>query len=388
MKIAVVTPGILPVPSVKGGAVETLIDYILEYNECFLNHEIIVYGIDDNKLSDFNFSNFKKTRFHLFNQQSVIYRLKRKLYSYFNYNYYYNSFLDYFAVAIRKEISCLQFDVVVVENRPGFILPLSLCTNAKVVLHLHNDTLDKEAKDAKKILDKCAKIFTVSNYIKSKVDTIMPTDKVQIVYNGIDIEKFRNPSLLEINRSNFGLKDDDFVVVYAGRIEPIKGIKELIEAFLLLSDYEKIKLLIVGGGNGNNDESEFISEMHKLALSIPEKVIFTGFQSYGKIPSILSLCNMGVIPSICEDAFPLSCIENMTIGLPLVVTKSGGIPDAVDEECAIIVEKDSDLVSNLATAILELYIDEDRRLKMSTHAKERSKLFSKEKYALSFFSNL
>lgn len=389
MKIAVVTPGVLPVPAVKGGAVETLIDYVVDYNECFLNHEITVYGIYDNKLSAYTSLSYKKACFNLLNQQSFKYRLKRKIYSLFKDTYYYNSFLDYFAVAVGKKISCMQFDIIVVENRPGFILPLSLCTNAKIVLHLHNDTLDKETKYAKDIVDCCSGILTVSDYVKQKVCSITPTDKVHVVYNGIDLERFKNPQVFNFSRSILSLSNDDFVVVYTGRIEPIKGVKELLEAFILLSAYKKIKLLIVGGNfDASNIEDQFITEMRQLASLIQEQVFFTGFQPYEKIPEILSLCDMAVIPSICEDALTMTSLEDMAVGLPLVVTKSGGIPEAVDEKCAIIVDKDSNLVENLAKSILILYNDQNMRQEMSKHAKERSTLFAKDRYSESFFQIL
>jgi hypothetical protein len=45
MNIAIILPGILPVPSLKGGAVETLIDYLIEYNELNPEHEITILGV-------------------------------------------------------------------------------------------------------------------------------------------------------------------------------------------------------------------------------------------------------------------------------------------------------------------------------------------------------
>ena len=388
MNIAIITPGVLPVPSVKGGAVETLIDYLIEFNEITLDHEITIYGIDDICLSHNNLHCYKNVNFNLINQRSLIYRLKRKIYSLLYKDCYYNFYLDYFIKIVSKKIANENFDIVVIENRPGFIMSLVHKTNAKIILHLHNDLLNKDTKDAKKILEYCKCVFTVSKYIKNRVDTIMPNNKVQVVYNGIDFEKFNNPPILKISRTNFHLSEDDFVVVYTGRIEPVKGVKELLEAFSLLSDYKKIKLLIVGGGNGNVNEGRFFSEMHKLASSMPGKVIFTGFQSYENIPSILNLSNIAVVPSIWEEPLSLTSLEHIAAGLPLVVTKSGGIPEIVDEKCAIVIENDTCLVDNLAKSILVLFNDQSMRSEMSKHAKERSALFSKESYCESFFQKI
>lgn len=389
MKIALIIPGTLPVPAVHGGAVETLIEYLIDYNEQYLNHEITIFGIDDRELSHFDFSQYKQTRFYLLNQQSYSTKIKRKLYQLFNKNFYYNYFLDYFASDISRKLGRDNFDIVIVENRPGFVLPISLCTNAKIILHLHNDTLDKDTKDAKAIVDACSKILTVSDYVKRRVGTITSTDKIDVVYNGIEIDRFLNPQVSGISRSDWGLSDDDFVVVFTGRITQIKGVKELLQAFILLSEYPNIKLLLVGGSfNDTSKEDLFMKEMRQMSSQISEQIFFTGFQSYEKIPSILSLCDMAVIPSICEDALTMTSLEDMAVGLPLVVTRSGGIPEAVDEKCAIIVEKDSDLIKNLAKAILVLYNDQNMRAEMSKHAKERSAMFSKESYCNSLFQSL
>jgi spore coat protein SA len=385
MKIAAIIPGVLPVPAVKGGAVETLIDYILEYNECNLTHEITVFGIDDNDLADYNFKQYNKTFFELLKLKSLTYRLKRKLYSFSIKSHYYNSFLDFFVDVIGKKISKMQFDVIIVENRPGFVLSLSQYTNAKIILHLHNDTLNKNTENAKEILERCTNVLTVSNYIKKQVDTIMPTDKVHVVYNGIDLDMFKRLPCLSINRNRFNLSENDFIVVYIGRIEPVKGVKELLEAISLLYDYKKIKLLIVGGGNGNVNSGEFFLEMQKIARSMSDKVVFTGFQSYNDIPSILHFCDVAVVPSIWEEPLSLTSLESMAVGLPLVVTRSGGLPEAVDDKCAIILENDSYLAQNIAKNILVLYNNQKQKEEMSKHARERSALFSKEKYCESFF---
>lgn len=389
MKIAIVIPGVLPVPAVKGGAVETLIEYLIDYNESLLDHEITIFGIHDEGLCHFDFAHFKHTKFNLLDQKSWLNKLKRNIYKFFKKSCYYNYYLDYFALEASRKLARNKFDIIVVENRPGFVLPISLRTKAKIILHLHNDTLYKDTKDAKAIVDACSEILTVSDYVKRRVCAITSTNKVNVVYNGIDLDRFSNPETSGVSRADWGLSDDDFVVVFTGRITQIKGVKELLQAFILLSEHPKIKLLLVGGSfNDTSREDQFMIEMRQMSSQISGQIFFTGFLPYEKIPSVLTFCDMAVIPSICEDALTMTSLEDMAIGLPLVVTRSGGIPEAVDEKCAIIVEKNNELVANLAKAILSLYKDEDKRLRMSAHAKERSSLFSKEKYAFSFYSKL
>lgn len=387
MKIAIITPGVLPVPPLKGGAVEILIDYIIQYNEDKLTNSIDVYGIFDPTLKDYNFEGYTKTNF-IFLNYSFFQRFKRKIFELSHRRFYYNSFLDYFGYVACKNITERKYDVIVVENRQGFVVPLSERIKSKIILHLHNDTFCPEAKDALAIAKRCDAIFTVSNYIKKKVELVKYA-KGYVVYNGIDLENFQGSINRSLSRESFGLCNDDFVVVYTGRIEKIKGIKELLEAFLLLSPNKDIKLLVVGGNlDENANDDGFMDEVHRLALSIGKQVVFAGFQMYSNIPEILRLCDIAVIPSICEDALTMVSLEDMAVGLPLIVTRSGGIPEAVDEECAIIVDKEFNLPLKLKDSILQLYNDKDLRIRMSLHAKERAKLFSKDKYAQSFFSAL
>ncbi len=389
MNVAIVTSGILPVPPVKGGAVENLVKFYLDYNEVQnVDIQFTVYSVYDKLVPNTDLLKYKKTKYVFINTSIFISKLRKLLFRFTSRNLYYHHSWEFFISEIAHKVKKEKFDVIIVENRPGFALRLSKSTDAKLILHLHNDMLNIDSKDASEIFSLYTKVLTVSRYIKERVDTIMPTNKVQVVYNGIDLEKFKNPFNIEINRKNFHLLEDDFVVVYTGRIEAVKGVKELLKAFSLLFDYKKIKLLIIGGGNGNVNEGEFFLEMAELASSIPEQVFFTGFQSYDKIPLILSLCDIAVVPSIWEDPFPTTVLESLAAGLPLIVTRSGGIPEAVNENNAIVLDRNDNLVTNLANSIVELYLNKDKRTLMSVHAKECSRLFDKDIYAKKLLSNL
>lgn len=372
MKIAVITPGILPVPAVKGGAVETLTEYYLVQNEQTKEHSFTVYSIFNNALTDYDFSHYRQTKFYFQNLHSLKIKIRRKLYQYTHKNFYYNYYLEYFLTDVIKRMKKERFDLIIVENRQGFVPILAkVFSNIPIILHLHNDTLDQNQPYAKEILHACTKIITVSNYVKKQVDTIDTTNKVEVVYNGINLENFCTENTSKLSRKDLGLSDNDFVVVYSGRIERIKGIYQLIEAFQLLQDYKDIKLLIVGGEiNASN-----------------EQIISFGSIPYKEISPILSLCDIGIIPSICEDALTMTSLEDMAMGLPLIVTRSGGIPEAVDEQCALIIDnKECNLPEKLAAAILSLYKNEEQKKQMSIHGKQRALLFSTKKYNDSFFN--
>lgn len=388
MNIAIITTGILPVPAIKGGAVETLIDILINYNEDHREHFITIFGTYDKEFEKMDFSKYKRTEFVLTNNNSFVTKVKRKIFQYTHNSFYYNYYLDFFAAEVSKKIAHGSYDVLVSENRPGFILALRKKFNGRLFLHLHYDNLYKGVEFAEEVVSACTGVLAVSSYIKERVCTLESSKgKVNVVYNGIDLEKFREISDANITRAQFKLKEEDFVIVFTGRIEPIKGIKELLEAFASIKEYPDMKLLIVGSASVTDlSKNQYLGEINKISSALGDRVIFTGYQQYKDIPAILQLCNLSVIPSVCEEAFPLTALESLSSGLPIIATRSGGMPEAVDDNCSIILEKDEHLVENLIRSILKIYKDRNLQQDMSKHAVEQSKKFSKENFASNFFA--
>ena len=86
---------------------------------------------------------------------------------------------------------------------------------------------------------------------------------------------------------------------------------------------------------------------------------------------------------------PLTTVlEAQAMGLPIITTRRGGIPEEVAEDNAILLDTNEYFVKNLASAILDLYSHPDKRKKMAKASLERSKLFDKETYAKNFFAAL
>ena len=87
-----------------------------------------------------------------------------------------------------------------------------------------------------------------------------------------------------------------------------------------------------------------------------------------------------------DEPFGLTVVEAMAAGLPLITTRSGGIPE-ICEGVATIVERDN-IIENLANTIFDLYQHPGKRKQMSAASLERSKLFDKETYAKNFYKAL
>lgn len=388
MNIAIITSGILPVPSIRGGAVEYLIDCYLEYNNIHNLHCITVYSIKDKRLSTHPAFNSISNNYHFINTYSIIAKIRKKIHHFLYHGqekYHYS--IEFFLHEAIKHIRHMNYDVIIIENRPNYALKLQNKTNAKIIYHLHNDILNSETQDNALIYNLASGIITVSNFITNRVKEINVNDTIcRTVYNGIDFHAF-NSTTEDINRKTLGLQSSDFVIIFSGRLIPEKGIEPLIEAMNELKNHSDIKLVVIGGveyGN-NNPQSTFLQKIVTRAKVIGN-ILFTGYVAHEKVAEYLHLSDIAVLPSLWEEPFGLTCIESMAAGLPLITTHKGGIPEIVDKDSAILVDVDKNLPKTLSESIMFLYSHPQKRLSMSKAAVSRAKLFDKAQYAKEFFN--
>lgn len=388
MRIAVLTSGILPVPAVLGGAVENLIDFYLEYNEAHHLHDITIYSVSHPMTKNHPALASKVNHYYYIDVNSLWSKIKRKLYYYTHGEEYHHYFIEYFLEQSIKHIRKQNYDCIILENRPSYSLKLKQITTAKFVYHLHNEKLTIQTPEFQDIYSAASCIISVSNFITKSVKTINANDtKCVTVYNGINLEAFSQKSN-NITRQEFGLNNQDFVLIYSGRINPEKGIKELIEAMKMLADYPQIKLLIIGssffGNTTGNDD--FTKELRESVKDIQDKIHFTGYIPYQKVPSYLKLADLAVVPSMWDEAFGLTVLEAMAAGIPLITTRSGGIPE-ICENVACIINREN-IIDDLAEAIVNLYNHPEIRANMSSQSFKRAQKFSKEEYATNFYKAL
>ena len=388
MKIAILTCGMLPIPAVQGGAVENLIDFYLEHNNQKKLHDITIYSPWDNKVKNHPALSSDVNHYIYINEKSLKTRIARRIYKCFHSKEYYNHFIEYYFEKVYSNLKKKDLDIIILENCPGYAYKLSQRGFKNLILHLHNDLLHSSSRYHDEIFNSLTKILTVSDFIKQRVSSIQPNNKIQTIYNGIDVKMFSPKEKISISRKMLGFSESDFIIVYSGRINNEKGISELIDALLNLKDYPQIKLMVLGSSFFDNIkyEDEFISSLKNKAKEIENKITFTGYISYNQVPDYLQLADIAVLPSMWEEPFGLTIVEAMSIGLPLITTRSGGIPE-ICEGIAIIVDR-KDISKNLTAAILALFNNPEKRKHMSAAGSKRAKLFDKEIFAKNFFASL
>ena len=145
--------------------------------------------------------------------------------------------------------------------------------------------------------------------------------KVQVIPAGVDLDLFRPVNRAQA-RQVLGLTDKR-VILYVGRLEPLKGLDILIRALALLEGAAETRLLIVGGTLGLDRELGRLKSL-AIRLGIEGRVTFTGAVKQAELPNYYSAADVFVLPSYYES-FGLVALESMACGTPVVASRVGGL---------------------------------------------------------------
>jgi glycosyltransferase involved in cell wall biosynthesis len=155
---------------------------------------------------------------------------------------------------------------------------------------------------------------------------LVPGRKLEVVYNFIDDQRFTKVSTADRlrTRTQLGLEPNHLAIGTVGDVTPRKGQIYLVRAMpQLLRHVPEARLLLIGKGYRNH-----VAEVRQEAerLGIAPSITFCGHRS--DIRNVLAALDIYALASI-EESFPLSTLEAMAAGLPLVTTTAGGLPECV-----------------------------------------------------------
>lgn len=386
-KICFITQCSLPIPTVKGGAVETLVEYLLDENEIDKNFEFTVYSIAD-KEADKISKKYKYTTIKYIEKSKgwlnkVLFHLDRALQ---HIGVYIPCSVEFYRLLnqLKKE---KNIDYFIYEAGQTTQLPLlaRIIPKEKLLVHIHWDGMANKKKDS------CfSHLIAVSDYIGRcwKNGSGCDEEKIIVLPNCAKVERF-DIDMSETEkrelREKLGIPSNHKVVIFTGRIVKEKGVKELLTAFEQLKT-ELVTLVIVGSANfGASTNTEYEREVENLISKSAKNIVFTGFIHQTDLYKYYGIADVAVMPSLFQDPAPLVSIETQATGTPLIATRVGGIPEYVGtSDCGILVEKDEHMIDNLAKKIDYLLANESVCNKMRTQEKKHAKNYTTKAYYENF----
>ncbi|GAB6136354.1 glycosyltransferase family 4 protein [Thermococcus prieurii] len=211
------------------------------------------------------------------------------------------------------------------------------------IFHVHSSLLHVEYKQSNSIvkgirryiLAKTSRIIALSEYWKRQLLRIegLHSEKITVIYNFVDVEKFRGYSKTECRR-RLKLPLDLKILVSIGRLEKEKGHRYLIDAInIILQTRKDLLCIVIGDGTLKRNLEE---DIRKLGLN--GYVKFIGSKSPDEIPLWLNAADIFVMPSI-RETFPIAMLEALAAGTPFVGSAIGAVPEViVSEEFGLLVE--------------------------------------------------
>ncbi|MGG7141934.1 glycosyltransferase family 4 protein [Clostridium nigeriense] len=367
-KIAIISSCSLPIPAIKGGAVETLIENIVKENENLKKIDLYIISIYDKEAS-LQSNKYKYSKFVYFKKNwiikqsdlvitQILKKIKRDR-TISSRNYLWKLLV---LKKLSKHLRENNYDYIIIENT---VYLFNVLKNDyirekykdKYFFHVHNNLVKKGCKE---VVLKCRKFIAISNYIKENIVNVLGTDisdKVSILHNGINTDLFNRSLSCEEKTNllnNLGIDDNKKILLFAGRITPEKGIKEVLQAFKKI-DREDLILLIIGSSYfGNGTSSEFENEVITLVNGMKEKIVFTGYINNEEIWKYYKLASVAVLPSMWDEPLGLTMIEAKCSGIPVITTNSGGIPETIKNGQGIILKRDENIVENIAKSIEQI----------------------------------
>jgi len=262
-------------------------------------------------------------------------------------------------------------------NALQYTVPAAMMAKIKRRIHTVHSMAFREqvgiAKKAAKFFYKRCKVTPValSEIVKESVVELykLPPEKVPFVFNGVDFSNC-------IVKDNYVMKSE-FKILHIGRFTEVKNHQLLVSAFeKFVKARANSKLILIGDGELRSSIESMVKEK-----GISEKVEFLGIQS--NVYSFLNESDMFILTSKYEG-IPLTLVEAMGTGLPVISTKVGGVPDMIEDGVSgLLVDVDE---NSIVKALENVYDNKDLREKIGLGALKASVDFSSDIMAKKYLS--
>ena len=364
LNIAITGAESLPIPAVHGGAVEVLVEELIKANEENHKFNIDLYTVADPLLDNIKYKYCNIIQLPADEVASFPNKPEEKT--------------SPLGLALNERLKGKEYDFILIEH--SMRIYNSIKNSSKMIYHLHCDVDDENFRPkavAKKIINESYCTLSVSEYTANSMNKIVQSEKNKVLYNCVDFDVF-NPEnvdyefIKEFKEKN-NIKENDFCFIFSGRIHPNKGVLELVTAFKKLrEENENVKLIIIGKPDfGKNEETPYTKELKEVSKNMQDDIIFTGFVDHDYMPTVITLGDCAVVPSLYEEAFGVVALEAMAMKKAVISTISGGLVEPLSEDCAIFIEKENNVIDNIYNAMKQISKDKEYAKKLGENGYNR-----------------
>ncbi|WP_259415686.1 glycosyltransferase family 4 protein [Bacillus toyonensis] len=354
MKIAIISTEKLPVPAVRGGAIQIYIDSVATIIASKGN-DVTVISITDPNLKPEE----KKggVRYIRFAEEGYLHDILEHL---------------------RNQ----QYDVVHLCNRPNWITLLSeVATKTKFVLSVHNEMFAYEKmsdQEGEECIKAVSKIITVSDYIGETITSRfkIAKSKTKTVYSGVDLNEYypawtiNGKEVKRYVKKELNLQNKK-VILFVGRLSKVKGPHILLQALPKIIEKNPDIVMVFIGSKwfGDNNVNNYVKHLYTLGAMFQNNVIFIKFVKPKDIPTLYAMSDLFVCSSQWQEPLARVHYEAMAAGLPIITSNRGGNPEVIEEGENGYIVNDFENPDAYAEKIINLLNDESKRVQMGKYGR-------------------
>jgi D-inositol-3-phosphate glycosyltransferase len=238
------------------------------------------------------------------------------------------------------------------------------------------------------LVRRAARVVCCSDFIRrqflSRVD--YPADRTVVIHGGVDLHRYDayDTDASRRQRQLWGIEPDETAILFAGAVVPEKGLVELLRGLQRVRNQypdARWRLLIAGDAglwrtieSADDDAPDaYTSRARELSRGLP--VAWLGVVPQEEMAGLYAAVDIVACPSIWDDPFPTVNVEAMAAGKPVIASRVGGVPEAVEDGATgILVDPGDDAA--LGAALGALITDSHRRRALGDAGRARSRLFT------------
>jgi len=228
-------------------------------------------------------------------------------------------------------------------------------------------------------LPRADRLIAISNYTRQTLIEALklPADRIQVVYPGVDLNKFRTMKVPGAFWTKYGLDEGGRYILFVGSEDPRKNLATLIQSFARVRQFmPDVKLLKVGPAYFTEERQNLQALVTKLGLR--KEVIFFNYVPDEDLPYFYNASETLVMPSLYEG-FGLPVVEAMACGTPIVSSRAGSLPEVMGEAGIYVDATDH---QNMADTLLMLLDNPKEKVWMKEAGKQQAAKFTMDRTAL------